>query len=214
MIVGCGEDDFSHSNCYIRVLIAVPSTTFPATKTLPWKNCLRHTEPVGTQSLTTQNATPIYNATIRAESAVTSYLSLLHNSGKRSKEFLSACKLGRVWLRQRGYETTVSKGGYGGFEVSCLLALLQQGGGPKGRPLLSPGYSGYQLFKVLLQFLASTDLVKSPLVIGQTDTEGVEKLVSSTPTLFDAARGLNVLWKMTAWSYTKVRHPGGIQRQV
>ena len=192
------------------MLIAIPSTTFLAAKTLPWKNCLRHTDPSRSDSLAVQNATQFYNATIRAESGVTSYLSLLHNSGKRSKEFLSACKLGRVWLRQRGYGTTVSKGGFGGFEVSCLLALLQQGGGPKGRPLLSPGYSGYQLFKVLLQFLASTDLVDTPLVIGQMDTEDVKKLVSSTPTLFDAARGLNVLWKVTAWSYMKVRLHRGL----
>lgn len=146
----------------------------------------------------------MYNATVRAESSTTAYLGLLHGSSKRSEGFLNACKLATVWLRQRGFETDLLSGGFGAFEVACAFTLLLRGGGPKGRPLLSPGYSSYQLFKALLQFLASVDLVDTPLVVGGIAPEDLKSLDLNTPVVFDAARGLNILWKMTPWSYRKV----------
>ena len=101
----------------------------------------------------------------------------------------------------------MSKGGFGSFEFACITALLLQGGGPKGRPLLSAGYSRYQMFKASLQFLAATDLVKTPLVIGDNPVIDMANTRTSTPIFLDATVGLNLLFKMTPWSYKMVSYP-------
>lgn len=86
------------------------------------------------------------------------------------------------------------------------MAVLLQGGGAIGKPVLSTGYSSYQLFKATLQFLAARDLVQSPLLF-QSNYDIQSK--SDTPLLFDGPRGLNVLFKMTQWSYAMV-NPWGM----
>jgi U3 small nucleolar RNA-associated protein 22 len=93
----------------------------------------------------------------------------------------------------------IEKGGFGNFEWAVMMALLLQGGGPKGIPVFSNGYSSYQLFKALLQYLSSKDLTASPQTIGEL-TQGLAK-DNNTPVLFDALRGMNVLFKMNRWSF-------------
>ncbi|MCJ1250264.1 hypothetical protein MMC30_007490 [Trapelia coarctata] len=205
-VLGSGKDDFSSSNCHIRILLALNPAAFPITKTLPWKNCIRYKSTDSNASQLPSTPTPVYNATLRAESSTTAYLSLLHASTKRSEGFLNACRLTTVWLRQRGFDTDLLRGGFGAFEVACTFTLLLRGGGPKGRALLSPGYSSYQLFKAFLQFLASVDLVNTPLAVSSNATEDLKNLNSAMPMFLDAARGLNILWKMTIWSYRKLQH--------
>lgn len=204
-MTGGGEDDFSSSKCLIRILLALNPATFPIAKTLPWKNCVRYKSADCNASQPPSAPTPVYNATLRAESSTMAYLSLLHTSINRCEGYQDACKLASVWLRQRGFETGLLSGGLGAFEVACMFTLLLRGGGPKGRALLSSGYSSYQLFKAFLQFLASNDLVKAPLTVGGNMPEDLKNLNADSPMLFDAARGLNVMWKMTTWSYRKVR---------
>lgn len=80
--------------------------------------------------------------------------------------------------------------------------MLMRGGGRANLPLLSSGYSSYQLFKATLQFLATNDLTAFPLVLRSTDF----KLASTDyPVFFDGAWGLNILFKMSPWSYKLVR---------
>ena len=76
-----------------------------------------------------------------------------------------------------------------------------QSGGAKGRPILSTGYSSYQLFKAVLQFLSTRDVAQDPLFI-QSDALALED--KTKPVLFDGTRGHNVLFKMTPWSYEMV----------
>lgn len=92
-------------------------------------------------------------------------------------------------------------GGFGPFEWACLLALLMHGGGPTGKPHLSKEYSSIQLFKAILQFLSTRDLTKNPLLLHATRYK-IAKV--SEPTIFDGSRGINLLFKMTAWSYQMV----------
>ena len=83
------------------------------------------------------------------------------------------------------------------------MALLLQGGGPKGKPMLSKGYSSNQLLKAMLQFLSMTDLASKPVFI-KADT--VDLADRERPVLFDGVRGMNILFKMTPWSYAMLRH--------
>ncbi|MCJ1390843.1 hypothetical protein MMC18_003704 [Xylographa bjoerkii] len=197
-----GEDDFSSSKCHIRIILAINSAVFEIEKTLPWKNCIR-SKPSNSSSTSSPLSTPVYNATLRAESSIASYLKLLHGTKAKADGFTDACILGNIWLRQRGFGTGLLKGGFGGFELACTTALLLQSGGPKGRPLLSGGYSSSQIFKAFLQFLASSDLVKTPLILGGGDSYDQKAFRTSTPVLFHTIRGLNILYKMSSWSYKK-----------
>lgn len=70
-----------------------------------------------------------------------------------------------------------------------------------GKPVLSKGYSCLQMFKATLQFLAARDLVTNPLLIGAVKVEAGD---DRGPVLFDGQRGINFLFKMTAWSYKMV----------
>ena len=110
--------------------------------------------------------------------------------------------MGRVWLRQRGFGGAVSKGGFGHFEWALLMAFLIKGGGPKGHGLLATGYSNYQMFKAMLQFLASRNLAVDPLVFGTK--ENVKRVGAKVPVVFDGEHGVNLLFKMTSWSYSLV----------
>ncbi len=81
------------------------------------------------------------------------------------------------------------------------MALLLRWGGLKGQPILFNGYSSYQLFKATLQYLATNDLVLKPFII---DSDHTVVGNNNYPLFFDGKRGLNVLFKMTVWSYNTV----------
>ena len=200
-----GEDHFSSTNCEVRILLAVEKDVFPIGKTLPWKVCLRDRLQDEANPTTLQTPTAFYNATLRSECSVGSYLKLLHRACIRSESFKDACILGAVWLRQRGFGTGLRKGGFGAFEVALTLSLLIQGGSTKGRPLLSMACGSYQLFKALLQFLATRDLLKEPLMLSDDPAETPDTSKLGVPILFDSMRGMNILYKMTPWSYNAVR---------
>lgn len=146
-------------------------------------------------------ATPIFNASIRSECSSLSYLKFLHQTSVTSGAFRDACLLGSIWLRQRGFRTHLAGGGFGQFEWACTIALLFQKIDRKEKPVLSKSYNSFQLFKATLQFLAAKDLILDPLIIHFNDMSLVQQ---KTPMFFDGVRGLNILFKMTAWSYNLV----------
>ncbi|EFR02776.1 pre-rRNA processing protein Utp22 [Nannizzia gypsea CBS 118893] len=192
------KDDFSRSNCVIRIITAVEKDTFSFSHTLPSHNSLRLDNETELKSIGT-NSTHIYNASLRSEAVVSAYLKLHHSAGVKCAAFKDSCILGRAWLRQRGFGASFASGGFGHFEWATLLALLLEGGGPNGKSVLAPSYSSYQIFKATLQFLSGRDLTK-PLLIHAPEGLGT---VTDTgfPGLFDGKRGLNILYKMTPWSY-------------
>ena len=91
-----------------------------------------------------------------------------------------------------------------------MLALLLQGGGLKGKAILSKGYNSIQLLKAVLQFLTTRDLIASPLVLHAAGFNVAEVL---HPVLFDGSRGINLLYKMTASSYQTVGRASGVVTQ-
>lgn len=93
-------------------------------------------------------------------------------------------------------------GGFGHFEWATTTALLLEGGGPKGRSVLSTGYSSYQMFKAVLQFLSTNDLCAKPLAYKVTEFVPSK---SEIPLFYDGPRGQNLLYKMTPWSYSMLK---------
>ncbi|SMY28658.1 unnamed protein product [Zymoseptoria tritici ST99CH_1A5] len=183
----------------INIIAGTAADQFPSTKLRLDKNCVRNPD----QDVAAP--TPFYNSSLRSDMLVTEYLKLLHGAGKSCESFTEACLLGSTWLRQRNMGSSIEAGGFGNFEWNALMALGLQGGGPQGKPIFSPGYSSYQLFKATLQLLAMKDFSKHPLSVGNTaDTPA--PLSDGTPILWDASRGHNLLYKVAQWSYRLLRH--------
>ena len=180
----------------INIIPSVSAEVFSKDKLSPDKNCIR------AAGDTKAGPTPFYNSSLRADMLVPSYLKVLHHAASTCDAFRDACLLGATWLRQRGHSARISEGGFGNFEWSTLIALLLQGGGPNGKPMLSEGYSSYQLFKATLQVLAMRNLSKSALVVGNADSKPTG---DGTPMLWDASRAHNVLYKVTPWAYAQLR---------
>ncbi|KAJ5726471.1 uncharacterized protein N7483_007828 [Penicillium malachiteum] len=186
----------------IRILTAIEPTLFPVSRTQPMKSNIRSGSK---DSSETGEPTPFYNASLRSEAAVSLYHKYIHSSAQKCESFRDACILGRTWLQQRGFHTSFQNGGFGGFEWTALISLLFEGGGPSGQPILLRSYSSYQIFKATMQFLAGRDLT-SPLIMFATDVS----VPGGGPTLYDGRRGLNLLYKMTSWSYASLRHEASV----
>ena len=183
--------------------MAADASLFPVSKTLPDKNCIRtKTSKVSSQHGSTHMPTPFYNASLRSECSSFAYLEELHASSLQSDGFSNACQLGSVWLQQRGLSRE-----FGPFEWACTMALLMQGGGTRGKPILSRGYDSFQLLKAMLQYLSLGDMVANPVFI---HSDRIVLLDIDRPVLFDGKRGMNILFKMTPWSYATLKHEAGV----
>lgn len=189
------------SGYVIRLIPCAPEDVFPKSKLTAKSNCNRLEEAAGKDG--ELPATPFYNSTLIAEGTFISYLRLLTHAKKECPAFQDACILGRIWLQQRGFGGDVSQGGFGHFELAIMIALLLQTGGRNGQPALSTSLSGSELFKAVIQFLSSTDLSKKPFVFGTV--ADANELREHAPVMHDAARGLNLLFKMTPWSANLLR---------
>ena len=178
-----------------------PDDLFPIAKTLPGKSCIRVPSVDAASIESRQLPTPFYNATIRSDCSIKSYHRLFDHTTTQTEAFKDACVLGGIWLRRRGLRTGLPSGGFGQFEWACMMALLLRKGACKNKPDLPKGYDSYQLFRATLQFIASSNLCLEPLIIG---FESLEFIDQKGPVFFDGIRGLNILFKMTEWSYRMV----------
>ncbi|KAL9096438.1 MAG: hypothetical protein Q9165_001435 [Trypethelium subeluteriae] len=184
----------SGADYMIRIIPSTPDTLFPISRTMPNKKCIRGDS----------ESTPFYNASLRLDAAILPYLKLIHSVSAKSDVFKDACLLGRTWLRQRGFGSSIAMGGFGNFEWAALMAILLQDDLPRGVTKLSHGFDSFQLFKATLQFLASRDLTKQPIWYQYSD--GAMPTRSARPMFFDGLRGINILYKMDTSSYKAFRH--------
>ena len=194
------KDGTSRSKYQIRILLAASQDLFPVAKTLPKKNCIR-SKGIEDPSYEGSAPTPFYNASLRSECCTKLFSEMLYAASTQSEAFRETCALGSVWLRQRGFATGLRCGGFGPFEWACLLALLMQGGGLRGKSLLSKAYNKVQLFRAMLHFLDTRDLMANPLKLHASDLDVADL---KGPVVFDGSRGVNLLFKMTSWSYRMV----------
>uniref|UniRef100_A0A8H7NIY7 U3 small nucleolar RNA-associated protein 22 n=1 Tax=Bionectria ochroleuca TaxID=29856 RepID=A0A8H7NIY7_BIOOC len=180
----------------IRVIPCAPEDLLPTSKLVPSFNSNRGNEK---DDKTATRGTPFYNSTLKAEATFVAYLRILTRAKKDCPAFPDACILGRTWLQQRGFGSSISQGGFGHFEWSLLLALLLQTGGRNGQATLSNSLSATEIFKAAVQFLSDTDFNKKPTTLGAFN--GTLDAVRETgPVLYDPSTSLNVLFKMHPWS--------------
>lgn len=192
----------------VRVIPCAPADLFPKNKLTSTSNCIRSS--AADDKKETQPPTPFYNHTVKSDSLYFAYFKTLLQTKKSSPAFLDACILGRVWLHQRGFSGSLSRGGFGHFEWALLLTLLMQGGGGrKGEAALSSSLSSHQLFKATMQFLAKSDFTSCsnrPVILGKpSDDILVDGIREPGPVLYDATRQHNFAFKMSPWSASLLR---------
>ncbi|PHH71877.1 hypothetical protein CDD80_4920 [Ophiocordyceps camponoti-rufipedis] len=188
----------------VRLIPCAPDELFPWSKLTPTSSCNRSGE--GDTNPGRSAATPFYNSTLNAERTFISYLRLLSHAKNQCAAFADACILGRIWLQQRGFGGAISKGGFGHFQWSVVLALLLGMGERSGQALLSSSLSCTELFKAMIQFLSTTNFVDKAFTFGASTGQKSDKSVrEGGPVLFDSGRNLNLAFHMTSGSAKLLR---------
>lgn len=196
---------FYKTKISINLIVGFPFGIMESKKLLPHKNCIR------VQSDSDElPATLLYNSSLLSLTAYDYYLKYLYTSKKTAEGFKDACILGKIWLKQRGFSSAINKGGFGHFEFAVLMSALLHGGGLNGNKILLHGFSSYQLFKGTIKYLATMDLSSGYLSFSSLVGENVASKYNSNegfsvPTIFDKNIKLNILWKMTSFSYKNLR---------
>ena len=188
----------------IRLMPCAPTGFFPQQKLTATAASIRNDNSDKEGSKLGPSPTPFYNSTVKSESTFFSYLRLLRQTEKACISFRDASILGRIWLQQRGFGSSISEGGFGHFEWAALMAILQQTGGRKGQALLSASLNSTQLFKAMIQYLAETDILQTPCILGQS-REPTGSISEAGPVIYDSARNLNIVFKMSPWSAALLR---------
>jgi U3 small nucleolar RNA-associated protein 22 len=193
---------------HINILPGASPTTFEPRKLGPDRNCVR----LDREDTSTLPATVLYNSSVLSDTSYRAYSEFLHRAKRMCEGFNEACILGRLWLRQRGFGSSIRNGGFGHFEWAMLMAALLNGSG--NQRVLMAGYSSYQLFKATVRFLATQKTALSVSFSTQKDqhTKANDKNLdfSSPAKLFDRDFKLNLLWKMSAWSSNLLKHEAAV----
>src|SRR5204863_5339146 len=93
---GDREDDFARSRCCIRILTAIEDNVFSIADTLLTKSNIRERSGSRSDSATQiTEPTSTYNAVLRSEATVASFLKLLHAACVKCPAFRDVCILGR-----------------------------------------------------------------------------------------------------------------------
>ncbi len=208
------KNELTKSKFSVRIIPSLPNSFFDTKKLMPDKNCVRFQTNQNQNELNEENQgkvipTPLYNSSLLTDTSYSHYFTFLYMAHKSCPSFRETCKLGRLWLRQRGFDSNVNGGGFGHFEWAVLTASLLQGGGHQGNDILSTGMTSYQLFKGVIQYLKNQDLRKDYLEFSSQPGNRYSRLANSTseiPILFDKFTKVNILWKMRAWSYDLLKH--------
>ncbi|CAX43492.1 nucleolar RNA-associated proteins, putative [Candida dubliniensis CD36] len=195
---------FTKTKIAINLIVAFPFGVFDSKKLLPDKNCIR------VQSDTeTLPPTPLYNSSVLSQTSYDYYLKYLYTTKKSADAFKDACVLGKLWLQQRGFNSSLNNGGFGHFEFAILMSALLNGGGLNGNKILLHGFSSYQLFKGTIKYLATMDLNEGYLSLSSLIGENIVSKYKSdgfnVPTIFDKNTKLNILWKMNKSSYKSLQ---------
>lgn len=208
---GDGEQDQEaiELDHFIRIIPCAPDDLFPRRRLHATRGNIRRKVAAaapqpGADDDHAAEPTPFYNNTLRAESCYTLFLRLHRDAAKKYPAYKDACVLGRIWLLQRGLGGETWRGGFGPFEWATMLALLLLSGGDKGRPILSSTSRAVHIFRGAVRYIATTDFMTRPVVLGGSETD-MDKIRESGPVLYDADRGINILYKMTPWSVSMLQ---------
>lgn len=187
------ETDFSRTKAEIRIHLACDADIFTLGRLAPSRNNIRASEASDDSASSTQQPTPLYNNAILADSLRGAHLVYLHATKKACPAFADACLLLRVWAFQRGFGSGLLSGSKSSssasrrtaagsdnarFFLTMVLAHLLHGeekipGRGSTRAKLANGFSSYQLFRGVIDWLASHDFVRQPIFMKSAPAHGL-----------------------------------------
>ncbi|CAO1629437.1 unnamed protein product [Parajaminaea phylloscopi] len=188
------ETDFSKIKASIKIYLACQGDIFPLNRLAPSRNNIRVAEADKLPKATAAHpATPHYNNAILADSLRSAHLVYLHATMKQCPAFADAAILLRIWAYQRGFGSGHEDGGKlrsrssrrmalgsdsARFVLSMILAHLLHGeeklhSKTAHRAKLSNGFSSYQLFRGVIDWLATHDFSTSPVFMKSSPAHGL-----------------------------------------
>ncbi|EPQ25892.1 uncharacterized protein PFL1_06923 [Pseudozyma flocculosa PF-1] len=153
------------------------------------------TASAATATATAQAATPRYNAAILIDGLQLAHLVYLHTTARECPAFADACLLLKTWAFQRGFGAGIRKrrrqvAGTGSirFILTMVLAHLLHGeerqrGTSAGaaRAKLATGFSSYQLFRGVVDWLATHDFRARPVFMKPMPSAGLASRSDKVP---------------------------------
>ncbi|XP_062516518.1 nucleolar protein 6-like isoform X2 [Corticium candelabrum] len=200
--------------CNIRIWPALSDGVFKLNKLGPTRNNVRP----GKFCLTEHSfgngwmpATPHYNSSVLMDMSFDRHLRLLYEACSDCLAMRDAILLLKVWMQQRGLSQGLS--GFSGFIVSMLTAHLLR------CKKLNHLMSSYQILRVVMKFLASTDWSVSGISMVDTAENDKLPLLDDFQQVFevvfvDTSGFLNLCSGLTKLTYYNVRNEAQVALQL
>lgn len=188
---------------------SIPEEFFPFAKLLPNRNNVRPST-VTTREAEDRNkdadlaATPLYNSALLLEMGSRErHINDLYICILNCPAITDAILLCKVWLKQRGW--IKSYGDFNGFHCGMLMMYLLY------HHKLNRHMSSYQVFRILLQFIATSDWSTKGICIADRKTypslPPIQLFHDTHDVVFiDSSGLLNLLSHMTCEQYNQLKH--------
>ncbi|KAN0064992.1 U3 snoRNP protein [Thecaphora frezii] len=177
------DTDFSKLKACIRIHLAHEPDLFKVGRLSPARNSVRvgSADDEGAKELA---PTPRYNAAILMDELQLAHLVYLHTTAKDCPAFADACLLLKTWAFQRGFgagarqqRRQVAGTGSIRYILTMILAHLLHGEekvrGQSGCAKLAMGFSSYQLFRGVIDWLAHHDFQAQPVFMKPMPSAGL-----------------------------------------
>ncbi|DBA04390.1 TPA: hypothetical protein N0F65_009986 [Lagenidium giganteum] len=188
----------------VRLIPVITPDVFKLVKLAPTRCNIRH-DPSMTEEEMQNCTTPMYNNSILEDMMIRRHTKDLHAVLTENPQFAEACVLAKVWVCQRGFHKTTDS--LNGFLISMVLLYLWS------KKRVNAQATSEQIFKVLIQFLASHDLEHEPLQLPPSDggvvltSEGIQTFKKSFEVVFtDSSGRLNLFGRVTKSAWCEVQH--------
>jgi len=195
----------------VRLYITIPMDTFKLNRFAPLKNNVRSNWYEGLDNNTAEDLefpTPVYNSSILSDMLYEKHLHVLYDSLKECPGIKDAICLFKVWLQQRAFKGVIT---FNGFIGSMLLAYLLSS------RFISPQMSSYQIFRLLLNFLATSDLSRKGISLCKEQEEKVptKDFHAVFDVVFvDQTGYLNLMANVDNLTYTMVKDQAKISLEI
>ncbi|CAH3109711.1 unnamed protein product [Porites lobata] len=193
----------------IKLHLCLSDGTFKPHRFAPNKNNIRQhwfkgEEGTADDGVDTGIPTPHYNASVLSDMFYEQHLHYLYDCLVDFPGMKDAVALLKVWLHQREFDQGL--GCCGGFLSSMMIAYLLS------TRKVNKHMSSYQILRVLLHFLGSTDWTKEGIIMSREKNEdsnlpSMEDFDSAYDVVFiDPSGYLNLCAAMSAAQYQRLQH--------
>jgi len=156
----------------IRLMIKIPDEAFKCSQLLPMRNNVRSSwfnkeEPKDDKS--TELPTPHYNSSILTDILHESHLQVIFTAINECPSMKEAICLFKLWLKQRSFKGTSCFSSFTGAMLMVYLLSIRK---------ISAHMSSYQVFRIVLHYIASSDWSSDGITLCKDDDEDEKSVVN------------------------------------